>query len=89
MGLIIWNHFYIVYVAGVLKDYLEENAEIPDEEIIEERRVKMKGNRKKKKMVIPQELQIQKMIRPTHGIVIVKSVKRRASNKSIAAKGEQ
>ena len=37
-------------------------------------------------MVIPQELQIQKMIRPTHGIVIVKSVKRRASNRRIAAK---
>ena len=59
---------------------------MPDEEIIEERRVKMKGNRKKKKMVIPQELQIQKMIRPTHGIVIVKSVKRKASNRRIAAK---
>ena len=68
---------------------------MPDEEIIEERRVKVKGNRekerikiivrKKKKMVILQELQIQKMIRPTHGIVIVKSVKRRASNRSIAA----
>ena len=41
---------------------------MPDEEIIEERRVKVKGNRKKgrikiigqqkKKMMIPQELQI-------------------------------
>ena len=58
---------------------------MPDEEIIEERRVKVKGNkekgrikiigRQKKKMVIPQELQIQKMIHPKHGIITIKSVK--------------
>ena len=67
---------------------------MPDEEIIEERRVKVKGNREKgrikiigrqkKKMVIPQELQIQKMIQPTHGIITVKSVKR-ASNERVTA----
>ena len=58
---------------------------MPDEEIIKERRVKVKENREKgrikiigrqkKKMVIPQELQIQKIIQPTHRIITVKSVK--------------
>ena len=57
---------------------------MPNEEIIEERRVKVKKKekgrimiigRQKKKMVIPQELQIQKMIQPTHGIITIKSVK--------------
>ena len=58
---------------------------MPDEEIIEERRVKVKGNREKgrikiigqqkKKMVIPQELEIQKRIQPTHGTITIKSVK--------------
>ena len=59
------------------------------EKVIEERRLeiqgKVKGNREKgrikiidwqkKKMVIPQELEIQKMIQPTHGIITIKSVK--------------
>ena len=59
------------------------------EKVIEERRleiqVKVKGNREKgrikiidwqkKKMVIPQELEIQKMIQPTHGIITIKPVK--------------
>ena len=67
---------------------------MPDEEIIEQRRAKVKRNRKKgrikiigrqkKKMVILQELQIQKMIQPTHGIITVKSVKR-ASNERVTA----
>ena len=37
-------------------------------------RIKMMG-RQKKEMVIPHELQIQKMIHPTHGIITIKSVK--------------
>ena len=59
------------------------------EKVIEERKlkiqVKVKGNREKgrikiidwqkKKMVIPQELKIQKMIQPTHGTITIKSVK--------------
>ena len=71
---------------------------MPDKEIIEERRVKVKENREKgrikiigrqkKKMVIPQELQIQKMIQLTHEIITVKSVKR-ASNEMVAANSEQ
>ena len=57
--------------------------------VIEERKLeiqgKVKGNREKgrikiidwqkKKMVIPQELEIQKMIQPTHGTITIKSVK--------------
>ena len=69
------------------------------EKVIEERRleiqVKVKGNRKKgrikiidwqkKKMVIPQELEIQKMIQPTDGIITIKSVKiKKVSNERIA-----
>ena len=38
------------------------------------RRIKMMG-RQKKEMVIPQELQIQKMIHPIHRIITIKSVK--------------
>ena len=68
-----------------------------DGEVIEERRleiqVKMKEKKKKnkemmkmmgwqkKEMVIPQELQIQKMIQPTYGTITIKSVK--------ISKGEQ
>ena len=70
------------------------------EKVIEERRleiqVKVKGNREKgrvkiidwqkKKMVIPQELEIQKMIQPTHGIITIKSIKiKKVSNERIAA----
>ena len=73
---------------------------MPDEEVIEERRleiqVKVKGNREKgrikiidwqkKKMVIPQELEIQKMIQPTHGTITIKSVKiKKVSNEKITA----
>ena len=72
------------------------------EKVIEERRleiqVKVKGNREKgrikiidwqkKKMVIPQELEIQKMIQPTHEIITVKSVKR-VSNERVATNSEQ
>ena len=37
-------------------------------------RIKMMGRQKKEK-AIPQELQIQKIIQPTHGIISVKLVK--------------
>ena len=59
------------------------------EKVIEEKRLEIQGkvkeNKKKgrikiidwqkKKMVIPQELEIQKMIQPTYGIITIKSVK--------------
>ena len=58
--------------------------------------MKVKGNREKgrikiidwqkKKMVIPQELEIQKMIQPTHGTITIKSVKiKKVSNERITA----
>ena len=40
----------------------------------------MMGRQKKKKM-IPQELQIQKMIQPTYGIITIKSVKIKCQTK--------
>ena len=49
-------------------------------------RIKMMG-RQKQELVIPQELQIRKIIQPTHGIITIKSVKiKRASNERVAAK---
>ena len=72
MGLIVWSHFHIVYVAGELKGIKWIEDQMPDEEVIEERRLEIqvkvkrkKENRKnkmmgrqKKEKVIPQELQI-------------------------------
>ena len=41
MGLIVWSHFHIVYVAGKLKGIKWIEDQMPDEEVIEERRLKI------------------------------------------------
>ena len=47
-------------------------------------RITMMGRQKKKKM-IPQELQIQKMIQPTYGIVTISQSRSNASNEKVTA----